>query len=936
MRPRSGLLVLAVGAAIAAVSGSSGPAPAATVSAGNWLAFGRTADQNRYSPLTQITPANVDNLGRVFKVDFRQIDATVRRGEQSYPLAINGVLYMTTNDNSVWAVNGTTGRVLWRHDPNKLALYSNFGIVANRGLAYCAGRLFLLTLDMHIVALNPRNGNVIREVPIAAAVPGASINFGYSETSAPMCANNRVVIGAAGSEFGVRGFVMAYKPDLSPAWANPFWTIPPDLHSWRRPSRVVGGGVVWTPTTIDASTNTLYFGTGSPTPLYWPQLRPGRNPRTNALIAVDLRTGRLKWWQQQMNRNQWSYDTAQPPLVYNARVGGKRRRVVSVATMEGVWFAYDARTGRPIYSRVRVIDRTEHPPLRPGQPVVVYPSSIGGLNYSPASFHPGRNIIVNAAAETSAILTQQRLTPTQKRRKLVLGDVFLGLEIGNFGTVNPNWKDYGSISAIDVNTGRRVWKFKTPEPERGGVTTTASGLGFAGGGDGVVRAFDLRNGRVLWTFQTSHPIAAGPTIYSVAGRQYVAITVGGTPTSSNGGTATELHVFALGGSKNADPPPPRTLASRSAHPQRLSSERVVNVLRTPAAPQRAQRTQAQASTARIQTQSRLYVQAWNPNSSNTPLVSGRVVLRGTPVRGARVAVGGYVVPAATDAGGRFRYPINITEPRRYVVRVVAANRATVRGRRLTASQRAAVLRARGAFTVAYRVTNLKATVERNGNVVVTGRVGRAGGGAAPPVVLYTYQLRGRVLNAAGEPVRGAVVITRTLDRDFWTMSTPTDASGRYTSFFAASDRTEANPLGMNVQVAVGNTSYVFPATRPVRFQRLRSAELDIRLPASGTTTTTPDTTSYPGAVYQGMLVGVSGRKGVIRPLLARWPDAQGRFTLVLPRSAQGQTLRIWQNARTFFSRTTAAPGRNVDLQSWPSGLTQRVPQNLGSVRAPRR
>jgi hypothetical protein len=235
-----------------------------------------------------------------------------------------------------------------------------------------------------------------------------------------------------------------------------------------------------------------------------------------------------------------------------------------------------------------VIDRTEHPPLRPGQPVVVYPSSIGGLNYSPASYHPGRNIIVNAASETSAILTQQKLTPTQKRRKLVLGDVFLGLEIGNFGAVNPNWKDYGSISAIDVNTGRRIWKFKTPEPERGGVTTTASGLGFAGGGDGVVRAFDLRNGAVLWRFQTSHPIAAGPTVYSVGGKQYVAITVGGTPTSSNGGTATELHVFALGGSKAGDPPP-RTLASVGAKPKQLTSQRVVTVLRTPTAAARARR-----------------------------------------------------------------------------------------------------------------------------------------------------------------------------------------------------------------------------------------------------------------------------------------------------------------------------------------------------------
>ena len=198
-----------------------------------------------------------------------------------------------------------------------------------------------------------------------------------------------------------------------------------------------------------------------------------------------------------------------------------------------------------------------------------------------------------------------------------------------------------------------------------------------------------------------------------------------------------------------------------------------------------------------------------------------------------------MLSTATNANGRFRYPINSTEPRRYVIRVVGTDGATIRGRRLTASQRAAVRRARGAFTVAYRVSNLKATVERNGNVVVTGRVGRAGGGAPPPVVLYTYQLKGRVTNAAGEPVRGAVVVTRTLDRDFWTMLTPTDASGRYVSFFAASDRSEANPLPMNVQVAVGDTSYTFPAARPVRFQRLRSAELDIKLPANGTTTSAP-------------------------------------------------------------------------------------------------
>ena len=249
-------------------------------------------------------------------------------------------------------------------------------------------------------------------------------------------------------------------------------------------------------------------------------------------------TGRQKWWRQQMAHNEWAYDTAQPPLVYNARVGGKRRRIVSVATMEGVWFAYDARTGTPIYQRVKVLDRVEHPSLKPGQPVAVFPASIGGLNYSPASYDPATNYIINAAAETAGVMIQKKLTPTQKQRKLV-GDIFLGLANGEFGTLLPGWRNHGSISAIDVNTGRRVWKFRTPEPERGGVTTTASGLGFAGGGDGVLRAFDTRTGKVLWTFQTGFQIAAGPSVYSVGGKQYIAITVGGTPTSSNGGTGDE-------------------------------------------------------------------------------------------------------------------------------------------------------------------------------------------------------------------------------------------------------------------------------------------------------------------------------------------------------------------------------------------------------------
>ena len=704
------------------------------------------------------------------------------------------------------------------------------------------------------------------------------------------------------------------------------WTIPPAQQSWRSASRIVGGGAVWTPVTVDSATNTLYFGTGSATPLYFPSIRPGTNPRTDSLIAVDLRTGQIKWWRQLIAGNQWSYDVAQPPLVYDGTVGGHRRHVVSVATMEGVWFAFDANTGAPFYERVKVIDRVEHPALRPGKAVTVFPSSLGGLNYSPASYDPTTNYVFNAAAETAGVDIQAKLTPTQKKHKFVLGDVFLGLQNGNFGTELAGWHDHGSISAIDVNTGKRVWKFDTPEPERGGVTTTATGVGFAGGGDGNLRAFDTKTGKILWKFQTGHQIAAGPTVFSANGKEYVAITSAARRPHRTAGSSRSSTCSSSAVRRRSQPAAslrPRPAVGGDAACRCLDQE-AARIGRRRYRRRGADRDAGAARRAALERRARR-----TRRSSAAACCSA-----GKPVVGAAMQVDDYTVQGRTNARGQFFYRVDTTLPQRHVIRVLRLANARVGGKPVTAAQRAALLQGRPAGSASATASTSSTRRASGGHVVVTGRLSYADNSAPPPVVLYTYRLAGTITDAAGKPVAGATVVTRTQDRDFWTFSQPSDSSGHYVSFFTASDETGANPVPLTVQVASGTFSYASPINKNVNFSALHSATMNVQLPSSpAAPLALPSETSYPGAIYQGTLVGVSGPGGVIKPLSATWPDSHGRFTLVLPGSARGKALRVWEDYATFFQSGSASPGSHIDTAIWPGIPPGTQPQGLAVVRA---
>jgi len=521
---------------------------------GDWGMYGGTPDEIRHSPLTDITKQNVNTLGRVATIDFRRIDPAIPKGQQSFPIVVDGTIYVTTGNDYVFAIDGGSGKVRWEWKPDNTGVFADYGVNANRGVAYCDGKVFLLTLDMKIVSLDASSGKLVKEVAISDAVPGASAEYNYSETQAPICWNHLLVVGASGSDYGVRGFVMAYTTDLTAAWSSPYWIIPPDQTAWRSLGVYIGGGTNWNPATIDPSTNTMYITTSNPSPIFDPQVRPGSDPRTDSVIALNLLTGRQLWWQQQIPGDQWGYSTSQPVLLYVVKIKGVRRKVVSVATKEGTWWMYDARTGAPIYQRVHLLNNIEHPALVPGKPVAVYPSSLGGLNYSPSSFDPTTGYVINSQAETGVVL-QQQANPKQIDRYKIRGDVDNGLVGSTFGYSPKDWHDFGSVTAVNAALGKVVWKQIVPEPGRGGVTTTAAGLAFVGGGDGVLRAYDTYTGNLLWSFQTGFQIAAAPAIYEANGKEYLAISVGGTATSSYGGTASQLQIFTLNGDTTQSPGP---------------------------------------------------------------------------------------------------------------------------------------------------------------------------------------------------------------------------------------------------------------------------------------------------------------------------------------------------------------------------------------------
>jgi alcohol dehydrogenase (cytochrome c) len=497
----------------------------------NWLTYSGTLNGRSHSPLTQITPANVRNLelawiwqGRQF--NWTRAGADPGTGESKFeatPLAVNGVLYFVQPANDVFAIDASTGRIRWAYRHVIKQRWDDFccGRV-NRGLAILGDSLFMGTLDAHLLAINASTGKVVWNTMVASlADPICKDNFCHSITHAPLVVKDKVIVGTAGGDGPIRGFIAAFDAATGKeAWR--FHTVPapgePGNDTWAGDSWKTGGAGVWTTGAYDPELNLTYWGTGNPYPRSG-ETRRGDNLYSNSVVALDADTGRLRWHYQFTPHDDQDSDSGQTPVLTDLQWQGRPRKVVLWANKNGLFYVLDRATGEFLLGKPFVeVDWMSGFDER-GRPVRVPPKGdapqkgFGGTNWYPPSFSPRTGLFY---------------VPSRTDR------------FGNKGA-----QEVSFVQAIDPATGERKWAFELRDGiHAAGVLTTASDLLFSGTyrlgnaanrqvepdpeslADGYFYALNARTGRLLWSMPLGGDIRSGPMTYSLNGRQYVAVTAG--------------------------------------------------------------------------------------------------------------------------------------------------------------------------------------------------------------------------------------------------------------------------------------------------------------------------------------------------------------------------------------------------------------------------
>jgi len=490
---------------------------------GKWLTYGGDYNGTRHSPLTQLTPENVGQLAAQWTFQTGTLGSF-----QTTPLVIDGIIYATGYQNHAWAIDARTGRPIWRYRRNLPDDLHNCCGAVNRGFAALGDRLFMTTIDAHLIALDMKTGDVLWDTELA------DFKVGYSATVAPLVVKDKVIVGIAGAEFGIRGFIDAYDAQSGKrAWR--FYTVaspddpiggrtwPPNSDAYQR-----GGGSIWVTGTYDPQQNLVFFGTGNPGPDYYSNAREGDNLYTASLVAIEADTGRMRWHYQFTPHDVHDWDSTQVPVLADLPINGQPRKVVMFANRNGFFYTIDRVTGKVIVAKpfvettwAKEIGPDGRPVLLPGhlpdeEGTKTCPDLGGGTNFMSPSYDPTSRLFFVTARETCAtyFAFDQKFKP--------------GEQFESGGTTRPrDQKNFGALRAIDPVTATMKWEFRYPSVSSSGVLTTASGLVFAGDGDGNIMAFDSRTGKNLWHYQLVFAMrSTAGTTYMLDGRQHLLVPSG--------------------------------------------------------------------------------------------------------------------------------------------------------------------------------------------------------------------------------------------------------------------------------------------------------------------------------------------------------------------------------------------------------------------------
>jgi PQQ-dependent dehydrogenase (methanol/ethanol family) len=495
----------------------------------DWLTYGRDYDNSRFAPQQDIRRANVDSL--VLRFSWRTGAGTSGSFESS-PLVVDGIMYLTTPRQEVIAFDLRRRREVWRYRHRSTAKLPLCCGSVNRGAALGFGTVFFGTLDAHLGAVDAITGRRRWSVSLGSPADG------YSITMAPLVVDSLVVIATAGSEFGIRGHVSAFhvrtgslvwrwftipSPSEGGWWGRWSATTPTgeqlrrDLPRERTDSArypdtwKTGGGGVWTTPAYDAASHRLFLGVGNPWPQFDGSVRPGDNLYTESIVALDARTGRLVWYYQCVPHDNWEMDVASPPAIIRE---GARTFVVQ-AGKTGWLYILDARDGSLVARSEAFVPQENMFARLTHEAVAIAPGPAGGASWSPVSWSPmTKYVYVVGAHQPNWYVIDRRNTPPGTH----------GLEGHTARTEQPEW---GTITALDVPSGRIAWQVRTDQPMVGGSLVTAGALVFTGEGNGWFRAYDATSGKTLWGYRADAGVNAPPVSFTLDGEQLVAVAAGG-------------------------------------------------------------------------------------------------------------------------------------------------------------------------------------------------------------------------------------------------------------------------------------------------------------------------------------------------------------------------------------------------------------------------